>query len=320
MPVEIDRPLLETLIAVFDHDTSEISPEFISGLGPADRLSLQATGILTDGKPHESIWVQTADGFSEAAVIIDPGTKEILLYHPEEGPTPIPPDAVRRRLVDGDRFASWVLRQLMGVSPVRKSVTMIPECAWDLGTPRLGKRAGVRVVLARRLHDPAARERLAAEMLLVPTSQRVILLTTSHVPPDLHIPRVTVVVPFRDVIMRHDDKAGLDMERLGMFLDRGSAVSLAARKPVACADDGSWLRIHDREYKFRRGKKAVIRMLFEAWERGDEWVPLSDLLAGYEAGTRLEDAFKDNRAERKGEWRAFIEIHEGRARLIVPVS
>jgi hypothetical protein len=105
-----------------------------------------------------------------------------------------------------------------------------------------------------------------------------------------------------------------------MFLDRGSARAPAARKPVTCADDGSWLRIHGREYKFSRGKKAVIRMLFEAWERGEEWVPLSDLLAGYEAGTRLQDVFKDAREHRKDEWREFIEIHDGRARLIVPAS
>lgn len=317
MPVEFDRPLLETLLAAFDHDTSEIGPEFFSGLGPADRLNLQATGILTEGKPHDSIWVETADGFTEAAVNVDPSTNEVLLYHPEDGPVPIPSDRVRRRLVDGDRFASWVLRDLMGVS-TRKPAVMIQSCAWDLGTPRLGKRAGVRVFLARRLHNPAVREKLAAEMLLVPANQRVIMLTTSHVPPDLRIPRVTILVPFRDVIMRHGEMTGIDLERLGMFLDRGSGMAPAARKPVDCASDGSWLRIHCREYKFRRGKKAVIRMLFEAWERGGEWVSLTNLLEGYEAGTRLEDVFKDNRAERKGEWRKFIESHEGRARLIVP--
>jgi hypothetical protein len=320
MPVELDRPLLETLLAVFDHDTPEISPEFFSGLGPADRLSLQSTGILTDGKPHDSIWVETADGFAEAAVIVDPDTNEVLLYHPEAGPTPIPPDGVRRRLVDGDRFASWMLRALMGVSAMRKPIVMIPGCAWDLGTPRLRKKAGVRVLLARRLHDPAVREKFAAEMLLVPATQRVIVLTTSIVAPDLHIPRATVVVSIRDVITQHGDKTGIDRERLGMFLDRGSARAPAARKPVTCADDGSWLRIHGREYKFSRGKKAVIRMLFEAWERGEEWVPLSDLLAGYEAGTRLQDVFKDAREHRKDEWREFIEPHDGRARLIVPSS
>jgi hypothetical protein len=320
MPVNLDRPLLETLLAVCDHDTPEISPEFFSGLGTADRLSLQSTGILAEGKPHDSIWVQTADGFAEAAVIVDPDTNEVLLYHPEEGPIPIPPDGVRRHLVDGDRFASWVLHALLKVSMIRKPIVMIPGCAWDLGTPRLGKRAGIRVVLARRLYEPAVREKLATEMLLLPANQRVIVLTTSFVPPDLHIPRATVVVPVRAVIAEQGDRTGIDREKLGMFLDRGSARAPAARKPVACATDGAWLRIHEREYKFRRGKNTMIRMLFEAWERGEEWVPLSDLLAGYEAGTRFQDVFKDGREHRKDEWREFIEIHDGRARLIVPAS
>lgn len=318
MPVELSRPVLDTLIAVVDHDTPEVSPEFFSGLSPFDRLSLQSTGILTDGKPHESIWVETAGGFVEAAVVFEPGTSEILLYHPEDGPLPVPPDTVRRRLVDGDRFASWVMRALMGMSALCKPVAMIPGCVWDLGTPRLGKKTGVRVFLVRRLHDVAVREKLAAEMLLVPVNQRVIVLTTSFVPPDLHIPRATVVVSFRDVITQHGDRTEIDRERLGMFLDRGSVRAPAARKPVACAEDGSWLRIHDREYRFSRGKKVVIRMLFEAWDRGEEWVPLTNLLEGYEAGTRLPDVFKDSRTGRKGEWREFIEIHEGRARLIVP--
>jgi hypothetical protein len=254
----------------------------------------------------------------EAAVIVDPDTNEVLLYHPESGPTPIPPDGVRRRLVDGDRFASWVMRGLMGISALRKPAAMIAGCVWDLGTPRLGKRTGVRVFLVRRLHDVTVREKLAAEMLLIPANQRVIVLTTSFVPPDLHIPRATVVVPIRAVIAEQGDGTGIDRDRLGMFLDRGSARAPAARKPVACANDGSWLRIHDREYKFRRGKKAVILMLFKAWERGEEWVPLTDLLEEYGAFTRLEDVFKDARAHRKDEWREFIEIHDGRARLIGP--
>lgn len=318
MPAALDLSLLGTLIAVVDQENPELGPEFISGLSSVDRLNLQATGILTEGKPHESVWIETAGGFAEAAVLVEPGTNEVILLHPEDGPTPIPPDAVRRSLVDGDRFASWVMCALMGLPATRKPVAMIPGCVWDLGMPRLGKKTAVRVLLVSRLHDPAVREKLAAEMSLVPTSQRVIVLTTSNVCPDLHIPRARVIVCIRDVIMRSGDKSSLDLERLGMFLDRGSASAPVARQPLACASDGSWLRIHGREYQFRRGKKAVIRKLFDAWERGDEWVPVSDLLEDYEAGTRLEDVFKDKRADRKGEWRAYIEIHDRRARLIVP--
>ena len=318
MPVELNSSLLETLIAVVDQDNPELGPEFISGLSPVDRLSLQATGILIQGKPHDSVWIETAGGFAEAAVVVEPGTKKVILHHPEDGPIPIPPDAVWRSLVDGDRFASWVMRALMGLPATRKPVVMIPGCVWDLGMPRLGTKTGVRVLLVSRLHDPAVRQKLAAEILLVPTSQRVIVLTTSNVAPDLQIPRATVIVSVRDAIMRHGDKSRLDLERLGMFLDRGSVGAPVARRPLACAGDGSWLRIHGREYKFRRGKKTIIRVLFDAWERGDEWVPVSDLLQDYEAGTRLEDVFKDSRADRKGEWREYIEIHNRRARLIVP--
>ena len=69
-----------------------------------------------------------------------------------------------------------------------------------------------------------------------------------------------------------------------MFVERGSTTTLGARKPVDCAPDGSWLRIHDREYKFRAGKKDIILMLFKTWECGDEWVPVSRLLEDYGVG------------------------------------
>lgn len=319
MGMDLGRPLLETLIAVVDHDKPEFSPEFFAGLSLADRSCLQTAGILSDGEPYESMWVETADGYVEASVVVDPYTNEILLYHPEDGPISISSDAVRRRVVDGDRFASWVMHTLFGMPSTRKAIAMVPECVWDLGTPRLGKKTRVRVLLVRRLHDPNVRDKLAAELLLTASTQRVIVLTTTPtVSSDLRIPRVTVSVPFRDVIVRDGKQAGIDLDRLGMFVERGSSKTIVTRKLVDCSPDGSWLRIHGREYKFRAGKKDIILMLFEAWECGDEWVPVSRLLEKYDAGTRLEDVFKDSRADRKGEWREYIEIHERRARLIVP--
>lgn len=320
MRMDLDRRLLETLIAVVDHDRPEFSPEFFAGLSLAGRSSLESAGILSDGEPFESMWVETADGHVEASVVVDPYTNEITLYHPEDGPTLISPDVARRRTVDGDRFASWVMHALFGMPKSSKPIAIVPGCAWNLGTPRLGKKNGIYVFLVRCLHDPVVRSRLADELLLTGPSKRVILLTTSPtVSADLRVPRVTVIVPFQEVIMRGGIQASIDLERLGMFIDRGSTTTLTARKPVDCAPNGSWLRIHDREYKFRAGKKDIILMLFEAWECGDEWVPVSRLLKDYGVGTRLEDVFKDSRAERKGEWREYIEIHERRARLIVPL-
>lgn len=319
MGMELGRPLLETLIAVVDHDKPEFSPEFFAGLSLADRSCLQTAGILLDGEPYESMWVETAHGHVEASVVVDPYTNEITLYHPEDGPTAMSPDAVRRQVVDGDRFASWVMHALFKMPKTRKPIAIVPQCIWDLGTPRLGKKAGVQVILVRRLYDPTIREKLAAELLLASSNQRVVVLTTTaNARTGLSIPRVTAIVTFGDIIRRDDDHSGIDLERLGMFVERGSTTTLGPRKPVDCAPDGSWLRIHDREYKFRAGKKDIILMLFKTWECGDEWVPVSRLLEDYGVGTRLEDVFKDGRAERKGEWREFMEVHERRARLIVP--
>ena len=320
MRMELGRPLLETLIAVVDHDKPEFSPEFFAGLSLADRSCLQTAGIHSDGEPYESIWVETADGYVEASVVVDPYTNEITLYHPEDGPISISSDALRRRVVDGDRFASWVMHALFKMPKTRKPIAIVPQCIWDLGTPRLGKNAGVRVILVRRLYDPTNREKLAAELLLASSNQRVVVVTTTaNAPAGLIIPRVTAIVTFGDIIRRDVDQSGIDLERLGMFVERGSPNTLVAQKPVQCADDGSWLRIRDKEYRFRGGKKTVMRTLFEAWEDGSIWVPESNLMnaGGYESGTTLTDAFKDGRPAYKDLWREYLQIKQQRARLIV---
>jgi hypothetical protein len=72
MGMDFGRPLLETLIAIVDHDKPEFSPEFFAGLSLADRSCLQTAGILSDGEPYESMWVETADGYVEASVVVDP--------------------------------------------------------------------------------------------------------------------------------------------------------------------------------------------------------------------------------------------------------
>jgi hypothetical protein len=312
------RHLLQTLIAIADQDKMEFSPEHFSGLNALERSCLQSMDILIDGQPYESIWVETVDGPIEAPVFVDPSRNEITLYHPEEGPMLISPDDVRRRKIDPDRFATWTMHALLKMPATRKPEEIVPGYAWDLGTPRLGKKTGIKVVLARRLMDHVVRENIGHELYLTQSNPRTIVLTTtSSMPPDLRIQRASVVVPLLDVISRADDEPGLDLERLAMFAERGSTTTIAEKRPVECEEDGSWLRIYDREYSFRGGKKAIIRILFNAWERGDVWVPVSRLLHEYKAGTRLEDVFKDGRAGHKDKWRDYLEIKDRKARLIV---
>ena len=323
MRMDLDRSLLEILIAVVDHDKPEFSPEFIAGLSSANGAYLQSTGLLSDGEPYDSIWVETADGIAEALVFVDSNTNEVTLYHPEDGPILVSPDSVRRQVVNGNQFASWVMHDLFRMPKSSEPTVIVPENVWDIGTPRLGKKAGVRVILARRLHDASIREKLAAEMLLAPPHQRIVVVTTTATtPPDLRFSRVSAVVTFGDINVRDADRPSIDLERLGMFVERGSTKTIVTQKLVECADDGSWLRIRDKEYRFRAGKKTVMRMLFDAWEDGSIWVPESNLLnaGSYEAGTTLTDVFKDGRLGFKDVWREYLEIKQQRARLIVDAA
>jgi len=311
------RHLLQTLIAIADQDNMEFSPEHFSGLNALERSCLQSMDLLIDGKPYDSIWVETANGSIEAPVYVESSTNEITLYHPEEGPMLISPDDVKRRKIDPARFSSWIMHALLRMPTTRKPQEVVPGYAWDLGTPRLGKRTGINVVLARRLTEQRIREQIGLELSLNEQNPVVILTTTAKLSSDLRIPRARAIVPLLDVISRQDNEPGLDLARLGMFAERGSISALAERRPVECADDGSWLRIYDREYSFRGGKKAIIRILFDAWEGGDQWMPTSNLLRGYDSETRLEDIFKDRRPSHKDKWREYLEIKDRRARLII---
>jgi hypothetical protein len=311
------RHLLQTLIAIADQDKMEFSPEHFSGLNALERSCLQSMDILVDGRPYDSIWVETVDGPIEALVVPDNITNEITLYHPEEGPKLISSEDVRRQKIDPDRFAKWVQHALLGMPATRNPEELVPGYAWDLGTPRLGKKAGINIILARCLNEQKIRDRISIELSLKQVNTIVILTTTAKIPSDLGIHRARVIVPFFDVISRVNDEPGLDLERIGMFAVRGSTNTLAEKRPVECSEDGGWLRIYDREYWFSGGKRVIVLMLFESWKRGNEWIPVSNLLREYAEGMRLQDVFKDSRAEHKNKWREYLEIKDRKARLIV---
>lgn len=311
------RHLLQTLLAIADQDKMEFSPEHFSGLNALERSCLQSMDILAEGRSYDSLWVETANGLIEAPVVVDPITNEITLYHPEEGPMLISSEDVRRQKIDPDRFAKWVQYALLNMPATRNPEELVPGYAWDLGTPRLGKKTGINIVLARHLNEQKIRERISIELSLKQFNTIVILTTTAKIPSDLGIQKSRVIVPFFDVISRANDEPGLDLERIGMFADRGSTNTLAVRRPVECTEDGRYLRIYEREYWFNGNKKVIIRMLYESWENGHVWVPVSNLLREYAEEMRLQDVFKDSRPEHKNKWREYLEIKDRKARLIV---
>jgi hypothetical protein len=188
---------------------------------------------------------------------------------------------------------------------------------WNLGTPRLGRRTGIPVLFARRLASSDVRAALRPELELRLGNRPALLMTSSRwVPGDVLLPGISRIVPAARVMQRSKTLAELDTERLAAFADPRPALEARAGLPVECTEDGSWLRIRGQEYTFRGKKKRLIRLLYEACARGDPWVGVKWLLAEADYDTkRIEDVFKDKRADKRNHWKHLIEVNGGMCRL-----
>jgi hypothetical protein len=210
--------------------------------------------------------------------------------------------------------------RLLGLPSTRKPIPLVDGHLWDLGAPRLGRRTGIPVLFARRLVASDVRASLYPELKLRLGTKPSLLLTSARwVPDDLTLPAVSRIVPVETVLTRGSHNAELDLDRLAAMSEPRSAEDTREVSPVDCSPDGSWLRIHERQYLFRGKKKRLIRLLYEARARGTEWVGEAWLLAEAEYDSdRIEDVFKDRRPEKRNAWKEYIETHDGQVRLKVP--
>lgn len=287
-------------------------------IGPEGE-KLTGGALLVPGKPLDSIRVALADGETQASIEFDHATSVASYFHPEAGFVDVAADELRTWRLDTAAFMALICR-LLGLPSTRKPIPLVDGLLWDLGTPRLGRRTGIPVLFARRLVAPDVRASLNPELKLRLGAKPSLLLTSAQwVPDDLILPAVSRIIPVGTVLSRGSSDVELDLYRLAaMAYSRPAAVERQV-SPVECSPDGSWLRIHERQYLFRGKKKRLIRLLYEAWARGAEWVSEEWLLAEAEYDSdRIEDVFKDKRPEKRNAWREYIETHDGQVRLKVP--
>jgi hypothetical protein len=273
-------------------------------------------GLLVPGRPLKVVDLVLADGRTQAAVEYD-GAREVhRCFHPEDGFVAVPEDRLRTwRLETG--VLAWQLCRMLGLPPSRMPIPRVDGLLWDLGTPRLGRRTGTPVLFARRLASSKARVQLHPELRLRLGTRPSLLLSAGRwLPRDLSLPAISRIVPVVTVMLPSGTAPKLDLERLGLLADGRPALDDRPRPSVECTEDGSWLRVHEREYTFRRNKKRLIRLLYEAWARGQRWVGEKWLLAEADYDSkRIADVFKDGHADRREQWREFIEVREGKCRL-----
>lgn len=275
----------------------------------AEGRDVVGQGLLVPGPNRTAIDVPLADGDTVAPVMVDAETGAAHYFHPELGFCDCSPGRLRTWVVESRRLVG-LIAQLLGMPASFRPVPLVEELLWDLGAPRLGRK-NVPVLFGIRLGEADMRERIRQELHLRRGAEAALLLTAGRgVARDLTFPTVSKVVPIREVMDRHGGMA-LDLARLGALADLRHGYAEAAKRPVVCSADGSWISIHGREYTFRRKQAQIVRILYEAWNRGEEWLREEIVLAEAEYDSRrLLDAFKKNEV-----WREVIEVVDGRCRL-----
>ena len=200
-----------------------------------------------------------------------------------------------------------------------RPVPVVQGLLWDLGTPRLGRKT-IPVLFAVRLGETEVRERVRRELGLRRGAPPALVLTSGwSIAADMTLPTVSRIVPVLDgldkrVSVAKTSPAVLDLARLGALADPRPDYAGAVGGPVQCNADGSWIRIGDQEYTFTRRQPTIIRLLYDAYERGEAWVGEAWVLAQADYDSkRLLDAFRTH-----PNWREAVEVDNGHCRLRVP--
>lgn len=304
------------LLELAEQDPPVVAAPILDSELGAEAAALVEGRLLVPGRPLKVVDLVLADGRTQAVVEYDGAREALHCFHPEDGFVAVPEDRLRTWRLESGTLARQISRML-GLPRSRTPIPLVDGLLWDMGTPRLGRRIGTPVLFARRLSSAAARARLHPELRLRLGAPPSLLLSGAHaLPSDLSLPAVSRIVRVITVLRSGAAAAGLDLDRLGMLADGRPALDDRRRASVECTEDGSWLRIREREYTFRRKKKRLIRLLYGAWARGEPWVGERWVLAEAEYDCkRIVDVFKDGGASGHNRWREYIEVRNGKCRL-----
>ena len=316
---EISVGALGFLLSLADFQDSATTADMLMERTDAESEKLVAAGLFSPGPNRTMIDVELSNGDGAALVEDDPVTGGFRYLHPEDGYIPLSPERLRTWRLNPPKLAT-LIAQLLGMPASFRPTPLVEGLLWDLGTPRLGRRKGIPVLFGVRLGESDVRTQVRRELELRQGAPLALVMTSGQsIASDITLPTVLNIVPVLDVLdkgasVTKTSPVVLNLARLAALANPRHAHADAIGGTVQCSPDGAWLRIGDQEYTFSRKQRTVIRLLYEAWERREEWVGEDWVLAEAEYDSkRLQDAFKTH-----PHWREVIEAKAGRCRLRVP--
>ncbi len=300
------------LLGMAESERMSATAEVVEDRAGAEAPALIAHGLLVPGPNLTAVKAWPGDDEYREILETDAINGTVTCFHPDSGFVTLSDECLRTWRLDPGRLAVFLGRQL-GLPASFKPVPVVDGLLWDLGTPRLD-RTNTPVLFARRLGNEASRLRIRSELKLRRGSKQSALLTTAQrVDEDLVLPAVATVVPVVDTLVRGSDVARLDTSRLAAMIGVSSPVVSGPQAPVECEDNGRWIRIHGKTYQFGDTQGRVVRVLYDAWEAGGDWLREQDVLEQVDSGsTQIRRLFS-----RRADWHEVIEAHRGNCRLRV---
>lgn len=270
---------------------------------------LTSQRLLVPGKHTNGILAGPEDHEIRQILPFGDGGDMLTFFHPDDGLISVSADSIRRWMLDTNRLAD-LLAHMLGMPASFRPTTLVDDILWDLGTPRVDKTLRP-ILFGRRLFDGETRIRIRHELECRRGGKPALLLVADRqIQTDLTLPAVSHVVPVQNVLVRGQGMAQIDPTRL--LAGKLMSFNQERRPAIACADDGSWIRLLDVSFRFSgKIQKRIIRLIYESWERGESWCNITDILSKANSGCdKLKEAFNRNQ-----NWHHVIEVQGNDCRI-----
>ena len=301
------------LLGMAEWDRMNAAADVVDDRAGAEASALISRGLLVPGPNQASVKAWPGDDAYREILDADAVNGTVTCFHPDSGFVTLSDECLRTWRLVPEKLV-MIVGRLLGLPGSFKPVPIIDDLLWEIGSPRLD-RTNVPVLFARRLGSEPSRLRIRSEMeLRRGRSKPAVLLTSAqHIHQDLVLPAVSKVVPVVDVLERGSDIACLDTGRLAAMVGVATQVSPRTQAPVECEESGRWIRIHGKAYRFGETQGRVVRLLYESWEAGGDWMREQDVLEEVSSGsTQIRRLFKG-----RTDWQEIIEVQDGNCRLRV---
>jgi hypothetical protein len=265
---------------------------------------LISAGALVETRPSSTIVMPVDLDDELVGFEWDPDRQAFVGFHPNIGLVEADPRVRRRYRVDFD----WLLSAIAGAAGAaagQRRVCLVDDLLWDLGDARL-RRNKRPVLFARRLGFTDALD--LAERALIARQGRadgVLLTTTPRISRALRLPGRHRVLHIRDCLDHASRRFALDAD---VIAGGRPGAEPGGRETVEMGPDGSWIRIRDREYRFRGLiQRSIVQQVYRAWRDGAGRLRTQKVLETAESNSReLAQAFSG-----RAEFREIIGYDDG---------